>query len=789
VVDAPTPELAQAASAVLAERLAGQTKLMRSVRRPGASKFFRTNGLLFLPTEKVGEITGKLVNSEPFVSALARDPSLRGLAQVLSMGLFGVQAGQLSLDDMTGPLTMAAQPIEDALAGRSARFSWQVLLNGRPATPDELRGFIEVWPVLDFNALEPGKAASDTIRSAAADLKLAQTYGARVRLTGPVPISDEEFATVKDGALVNSIATLIVVLAILWVALRSPKIILAVSINLLAGLALTFAFGLWMVHTLNMISIAFAVLFIGLGVDFGIQFSVRYRNERHAIDDLRTALRRGAGEVGAPLTLAATATAVGFLSFLPTDYRGLSELGQIAGAGMFIAFLSSVTLLPALLAVLNPPGEHDALGYSALAPIDRFQQRFRMPIVITTLAITIAGLPLLMSLRFDFNPLNLRSPEVESVATFLELRSDPDLGASSITVMAPSAEQARVVAERLGKLPEVASTRTLASFVPESQQEKLEQIEPAKVLVGEALNATPAPPPSDAEAIASLKETAAALRAAAPATATGAGAQAARRLAEALIKLAGADAATRERAQAAFVTPLKTALVDLRDLLQAASVTLASLPQDLVRAWTTPDKRTRIEVLPKGDPNDNDVLRRFARAVLAVEPSAIGGPISILESGDTVVRAFLEAGVLALVVITILLWVVLRRLRDVILTLVPLLLAGAATLEICVLIGLQLNFANIIALPLLLGIGVAFMIYYTMAWRSGQANLLQTPLTRAVIWSALTTATAFGSLWLSQHPGTSSMGKLLALALVTTLAAALLFQPALMGPPRSNPKP
>jgi predicted RND superfamily exporter protein len=110
-------------------------------------------------------------------------------------------------------------------------------------------------------------------------------------------------------------------------------------------------------------------------------------------------------------------------------------------------------------------------------------------------------------------------------------------------------------------------------------------------------------------------------------------------------------------------------------------------------------------------------------------------------------------------------------------------------LEICVLIGLQLNFANIIALPLLLGIGVAFMIYYTMAWRTGESNLLQTPLTRAVIWSALTTATAFGSLWLSQHPGTSSMGKLLALALVTTLAAALLFQPALMGPPRSDSKP
>ena len=119
-------------------------------------------------------------------------------------------------------------------------------------------------------------------------------------------------------------------------------------------------------------------------------------------------------------------------------------------------------------------------------------------------------------------------------------------------------------------------------------------------------------------------------------------------------------------------------------------------------------------------------------------------------------------------------------------SLVPLLLAGVVTLEACVLIGLPLNFANIIALPLLLGVGVAFKIYYIMAWRAGQTNLLQTSLTHAVIFSALTTATAFGSLWFSSHPGTSSMGKLLALSLLCTLAAAVLFQPLLMGKPRKT---
>jgi hypothetical protein len=220
--------------------------------------------------------------------------------------------------------------------------------------------------------------------------------------------------------------------------------------------------------------------------------------------------------------------------------------------------------------------------------------------------------------------------------------------------------------------------------------------------------------------------------------------------------------------------------------LRAGPVTQQNLPSSLKDEWIAGDGHVRIQALPKGDPNDNETLRRFAAAIQEQFPEAVGTPISILESGKTIVRAFIHAGIFAFVSIGILLWIVLRRLGDVFLTLAPLALAGLITLEVCVLIGMPLNFANIIALPLLLGVGVAFKIYYIMAWRAGQTNLLQSSLTRAVIWSALTTATAFGSLWLSSHPGTSSMGKLLALSLVSTMCAAVLFQPALMGKPRAR---
>jgi uncharacterized protein len=784
VVEAPTPELATAATSALVQKLQGDTKHFQSLQPLGSGEFFDKNGLLFLPPAELGELTGQFESGAPLIEIMAGDPSIRGLTGALETGLSGVKRGEVKLDNAGRPFNMIAQTVEDVVNKGDAIFSWRELTSDKPLTDSDRRGFIEFKPVLDFNALQPGKAATDAIRTAAADLDFPGKYHARVRLTGPVPIANEEYATVQDGAIVNGIGTVLVVLVILWMALHSAKIILAVFVNLFIGLSTTTAVGLMMVGSLNLLSIAFAVLFVGLGVDFGIQFSVRYRSERFKNDNLKEALEEAARRVAVPLSLAAMATAAGFLCFIPTDYKGISELGEIAGAGMLIAFTSSITLLPALLRLLNPPGEKEPVGYAFLAPLDDFLERHRIPIVVGTLLLVVAGLPLLYFMRFDFNPMNLRNPNAESIATFLDLRKDPNTGANAVDVMTRSDAEAKQIEAKLEKLPEVLRVMSLDSFVPEDQAPKLKLIEKAAKVLDPALNPDSIDaPPTDQENIDSLKSSVAALRRTAG-DAQSAGAVASRRLADALEKLAGANEAVRNKAQDVFVTPLKVVFDQLRLSLQAQPVSLNTLPADLVSSWKAKDGLMRVEALPRGDPNDNDNLRRFASAVLVAEPTAIGGPVSILKSGDTVVEAFIHAGIYALVVIGLLLWITLRRITDVLMTLVPLLVAGAVTLEICVLIKLPLNFANIVALPLLLGIGVAFKIYYVTAWRSGRTNLLQTSLTRAIFFSALTTATAFGSLWLSSHPGTSSMGKLLALSLVTTLAAVLLFQPALMGKPR-----
>ena len=784
VVEAPTPELTSAAAAALEAKLKGDKKNFVSMQPLGSGPFFEKNGLLFLPTKEVADVTGQFEKAAPLIEIMAGDPSIRGLTGALETGLAGVKRGEVKLDDTTRPFGQIAQTVEDILNKGRANFSWRQLVSDKPLEDSDKRAFIEFKPVIDYSALEPGKDATDAIRKAAADLDFPGKYQARVRLTGPIPIANEEYATVQDGAIINGIGTVVVVLIILWLALHSGKIIFAVFLNLFVGLSITTAVGLLLVGSLNLLSVAFAVLFVGLGVDFGIQFSVRYRSERFKNDNLVEALHEAARRVAVPLSLAAMATAAGFLCFLPTDYKGISELGEIAGAGMLIAFFSSITVLPAILRLINPPGELEPVGYAFLAPVDRFLENHRVAIVGGTLAIAIAGLPLLYFMRFDFNPMNLRNPKAESIATFLDLRKDPNTGANAVDVMTNSEADAKRIADKLEKLPEVLRVQWLDSFVPDDQPAKLKLIAQGAKALGPALNPDSIDaPPSDQENIDSLKSSVDSLRRNAG-DGQSPGAVTARRLADALEKLANSDEATRNKAQAIFVDPLKIVLDQLKNALQAQPISLQTLPDDIVRAWKAKDGLMRVEALPKGDPNDNDNLRRFATAILAAEPTAIGGPVSILKSGDTVVEAFIHAGIYALLVISIILWITLRRVTDVLMTLVPLLVAGAVTMEICVLIKLPLNFANIVALPLLLGIGVAFKIYYIVAWRSGRTNLLQSSLTRAIFFSALTTATAFGSLWLSSHPGTSSMGKLLALSLVTTLAAVLLFQPALMGKPR-----
>jgi hypothetical protein len=788
VVDGATPELADGAAGALTARLQSRPDLFHNVRRPDGGPFFDRNGLLFESPTEVTQTLAQMISAQPFLGPLAADPSLRGLMASLSTALQGVAAGETSLGALDRPIAALADGLERLRAGRPAAFSWRTMVSGKPAPPRALRRLILASPVLDFAQLQSGAGPTRFIRTSAHGLGLDAAHGVRVRLTGPTPLQDEEFGTLAQRS--GLIATLAVsaIIAMLWLAVRSARLIGAILASTLIGLVSTAACGLIVFHTFNVISVAFIPLFVGLGIDFGIQFTVRFRAEYSTQISPRDALIASGRGMGRSLTLAASAIACGFLAFAPTAYVGVSQLGMIAGIGMFIALALSLCVLPAFIALSPPPRPPPRFGAGALQRLDTFILGHRREVLTTACLAAVLCAGLLPWVRFDFNPIHLRSAATESVSTLLDLMADADQSPNTLEVIAPSLPAADRLAARLRTLPQVADVITISSFVPADQPQKLAAIGDASVLLDLTLDPLIVQPPStDAQVVSSLWQTASDLRRAALVAAPGP-AKDARRLARALETLAAAPPAARAGAAAMLAAPLATALQEMRSSLQAGPVSLQTLPADLTRDWLAADGRARVSIVPRGDSNDNGVLIRFITAVLAVAPNATGTPIGIREGARTVAGAFIEAGALSFLAITALLFVVLRRLRDVAITMAPILLTGLLTLGTCVVIGQPLNFANIIALPLLFGIGVAFHIYFVMAWRSGGAHLLQSSLTRAIFFSALATATGFGSLWASSHPGTASMGKLLMISLIWTLVSALLFQPALMGPPPADAK-
>jgi uncharacterized protein len=779
VVDGRTPELSEEAAAGLAASLSAQTSLFHSVRRPDSGPFWAHDRLLFASTPEVKKFVSQLLQVQPLLGSMASDPSLRGLANTLALTMQGVNTGQASAQQLRTPIRSLADALGDESRGEPTFFSWQSLLSGQAPDRRELRHIILIDPVLNFAQLRPGQAPIEAIRATATRLGLDSAHGVRVRVTGSVALQDQEFATLAQRAgLIACVASGAIIL-MLWFAVRSPRLIASILVTMVAGLVAATGLGLALFHRFNLISVAFIPLFVGMGMDLGIQFTVRYRAERKGRWDVGPALVATGRAMGRSLTLAATAIAAGFLAFAPTAYYGVSQLGVIAGLGIFAALALTLTLLPALVALTRAPGAPERPPSARLTTLDNYLLDHRKLVVSMGAIAVLISAVLLPRLHFDFNPMHLRSSQVESVATLDDLMRDPDQSPDTLEVIRPSLAAADRLARIFSKDPTVYSARTLSSFIPTAQPEKIALLSDAANLMDFTLNPPEvATPPTDAEVIDSLHRAATSLRQAAlrdPSIRADA-----RRLGDEFDQLAQGRRSTRERAAQLLIPGFVTTLDQIRDLLHPQPVSLTTLPPDIVRQWQTADGRARVSVLPKGDSGSNTVLRRFVAAGIKIAPDATGTAVYIQAYARAVVDAFIEAGVLSFMAISCLLFLALRRARDVAVTMAPIVLTGLLTLGTCVVIGQPLNFANIIALPLLFGIGVAFHIYFVMSWRAGGSHLLTSSLARGVFFSALATATGFGSLWASKHPGTASMGKLLMISLVWTLASALVFQPALM---------
>lgn len=789
VVEGATPELAQNAVTRLSARLRQQNELFKTVYLPQDNPFFQRHGLLYLSPAELEALADNLARVQPFLAQLIQDPTLIGLFATLEQALEAVQTGEdLDLAPLFEQIGTALQAIA---ANRFYTLSWQEIMLGEQGGTSPQRRFIVVQPRLNYDALEPAKPAMQTVRQAAAELELNPAHGVRVRLTGWVAIAYEELQSVSRGFGIGALITLGLVSLVLFIALRAWQLILATLATLLTGLALTAGFATAAVGHLNLISIAFAVLYIGLSVDYAIHFCLRYRELLQQGESSRGAVANTVARVGGSLALCAVTTAVGFYAFLPTDFIGVSELGLISGTGMFISLVVSLTLLPALLTLLPPPrrvNSSNASNPSGGVAV-RLQQHPRF-ILASAILLGLAALLLLPRVRFDFNTLNLKDPATESVATFNDLLAESETSPWSTVVLAEDKAAAVRLKTRLQQLDGVANAVIIDDFVPQQQQEKQLIIEDIAWLLGE-LQPGPADAMSVTAQIAALSNFKTVLEAflqTPPTTPLNpSAAQLLVHLDGFLQTLTAQDKAGQARLLADLENALLGSLLDqwrqLTEALEADPVTLATLPEDLRARWVTPDGRYRIEVWPQAKLADNAALRRFVADVQAVAPQATEEAAIVVAAGDAVVNAFVEAFSYALAAITLLLLLLLRHRRDILMVLIPLLLAGALTGAASVLLAIPFNFANVIALPLLLGMGVDSSIHMLQRFHQvggTQPNLLATSTARAVFYSALTTLCSFGTLAFSAHPGTASMGQLLTIGLAFTLVCTLILLPALL---------
>jgi uncharacterized protein len=778
VVDGATPEEADATANALAAALARDTTHFRSVRRPDTSPYLDQNGLLLLDQATLQDVLDRTIDAQPFLGQLVADPSARGLFAALGLVAIGAEQGQANLAPFIPSLRSFHEALAAAADGHATPLSWQRLLGGKLADLAGDYRFVLAQPKLDFGQLEPGGAATAALRAAANELEFVRSGRAHVRVTGSVALADEEFATVAQGALAGTIGSALLVTLWLTLAVRSWRLIIPILLTLTLGLLLTTGFAALVVGKLNLISVAFAVLFVGIAVDFCIQFSVRYREMRLHYVGLAESMGATAGVVGPQILVAATAAAAGFLAFVPTDFRGVAELGLIAGMGMIIAFACTMTFLPAALTLFRPRPETAELGLHMGDTVEHGLLRVRGLVLLAFAAIAVLGVVLLPHLQFDSDPLHTKNPNTEAMRTLADLMNSPLTNPYSVDIMAPSLEAADALAEKLAKLPLAGQVVTLSSFLPKDQPEKLAIIaDAANILDATLAERTPAAPvtPADLRLAAStaLKQIEHAMPKLAKDDPLAAMAGDLRRLAD-----APDDVVMAMNAALTRFLPLQVAR--LRLALQAHPVTIADIPPGISRDWELPDGRVRVQVLARAEARDSVGLGAFVDQIRSVAPNAGGSAVTITETAGTIVGAFRKAAIGAILAIAVILALVLRRPLDVVLVLMPLLLSGLLTVVMVVLLGMKLNFANIIALPLLQGVGVSFNIYFVMNWRAGMARFLGTATARAILFSALTTSTAFGSLALSHHPGTASMGELLLLSLGCTLVATFLFMPTLL---------
>jgi hopanoid biosynthesis associated RND transporter like protein HpnN len=788
VIDADTPETARLQREKLAERLKKETGLFKGVYAPGSGEFFEKNGLLYLSVKDLETLSDNLASAQPLLGLISKDLTLRGLFSVVER----IVSREGDIEEKTRLVPFfdrLAQAIESSASNRPRQLSWQELILGKEAAAEASRQFIILDPALDYATFSGGEAGIKAIYRIRDELGLHEASGVKVRLTGDVVLNYENLLAVNKGMGLTTLVSFLLVAIALVIGLRSGRLVFASLVTLLLGFIWTLGFAIAFVGRLNLISAAFGVLFIGLGIDYGIQYCIRYRELIASGLGHHGAIVRTATGLGLGLRLCTVAAAIGFYSFLPTPYTGVSELGLIAGTGMFINLFATLTVLPALLTLL-PLQKASIRELTPDRPVYRVLYKHAKAIVLGAIVIGIGAAFLVPKLYFDYNPLNLYDPHSEAVLTIKDLFKNERTSPWTISILAGYAKEAEEMAARLKGLKEVNEAITIASFVPEDQPSKLAILSDIALFMPPGLETLKPEKLSYEKNVASLEGLESSLKKVLSSARKRDG-DYATSLSRLHRSLEGFKKALHhpENGREAFdkleqsaLSNLPVLFHELKTSLRASAVKESDLPRELRSRYVTPDGRYRVEVFPRENILKTDSLKRFVQAVSALAPNSTDTPVTICQAGNAVVRSFLLATLYALLAITLYMLIELKSFSDTLLVLLPLMLSLLMTGAASAILDIPFNFANVIVIPLLLGSGVegAYLIHRFRKDPPLSGNMLETSTARALFFSTLTTILSFSTLSFSPHRGMASMGKLLTICIGSLMITTLIFLPALL---------
>ncbi|MEM6412564.1 MAG: MMPL family transporter [Pseudomonadota bacterium] len=777
VVRARSEDEADAFSIRVAEVLRERTDVVSDVFAASVDPFLVQNGLLFLESDELDELLGNITAAGPILKRLGRSPTMDRLYLALADALEPIDEGEPVPEALERAMESIANTIEQRLAGTPEPLSWQDIFHTPDDDDDIHQRVISISPVLDMSSLQPARPAVLAIDKAISEVVAEGAFDVSASITGNAVLRTEELASVTEGIGLSLTLSFMFIIILLMIALRSAVLVFTSLMALIITILITAGFAALMFDALNLVSVAFMVLLVGLGIDFMIHLAMHVQEERMNGLQCRDAIFKSNRLIGSALALCAPTSAIAFFAFAPTQFTGMTQLGIVSGFGVLVAFVVAVTLLPAVFALLPANAgvrRRDGLK-NVIIPKLNYSGPFRTVVALLAIGTGAAAVTLLPQVRFDADPMSLRDPEAPSVRAFDLLFEGDGSQPYNLSLLVDDQDQADEIIPRLEALNVVKEVVGPADLVPDNQYEKLDLIDWASIglsLVFADEDETPD------RVIAGAKD----------------------RLDDQFNQLSN-DALSRLEVA---ITSLDVAIVAdpsileavegdifrywsmqydrLRQQIYPSEITYDDLPRSLASRFRAQDGRLRLQIEPAMDLREQAARSTFVDQVRNVAPGAAGSARSVLESGRVISEAMVIACAVAWIAVAILLATILRDAVLVSVILFSLALAATLTSAAAVLLNVPFNFANIIAIPLLVGVGADSGIHLGIRARRGRtaAAVYETSTPRAVFFSAITTICSFGTLILSAHRGVASMGILLTLAIGFTLICTILVQPWLL---------